>query len=190
MVVIFRCTGANHAFDPVLNCNQGSVSAALRLTANCNNFPFNGAILIEKLPPVFSRPDCLQMLKQLDEPVFDAIRTLDENVPGVTALDNCHAKLFKGIWVVVFRANRRRYFIRILEDNYMITQVCSNVAKCKRSFPTARTAFFVSSRNKEIKLMPVLRQVCFVSDNNLAIYINPVRIIKSFYTGVRHRWKN
>jgi len=54
MVIIFGCAGANDAGDPVFDCDQGSVSATLGLTANRNRPPFDGAIFIKKLLPVFS----------------------------------------------------------------------------------------------------------------------------------------
>ena len=65
----------------------------------------------------------------------------------------------------------------------MITQVGSKITKSKWPFATARIAFFVSAWNKEIKFMPILCQIRFVLDDNIAIYINPVRIIKIFYAG-------
>ena len=42
-----------------------------------SNDPFNRAVYIEKLCPILFRPDFLQMLKQLNEPVFDAFRPLN-----------------------------------------------------------------------------------------------------------------
>ena len=70
----------------------------------------------------------------------------------------------------------------------MITQVSGKIAKSKWPF-AARIAFFVGAWNKEIKFVPILCQICLVFDDNIAIYINPVRIIKVVYRRVGCRWK-
>lgn len=134
LVVIFGRAGAYHASDSVFDPDQGSMPATLGLTANCNSLPFNSAIFVKKLCPVFLLgPICFEEQEQLDEAILDALRPLNRDIFCVATLDESHAELFKSIRVAGFPNCCRRSIIRILEEDNVIAQVGSKITKADRT---------------------------------------------------------
>src|ERR1019366_3807453 len=103
-VEILGCTEADRAGYTMPDGDQGGVPSALGLSGDGDGIPFQGLVVDEKLAPIFLWPPLIQVTKELDQTILDAIGPADREVFGRSALDESETEILEAFRIAIRRA--------------------------------------------------------------------------------------